>query len=326
MTDTAPLRGGAFRARMAVDSPRPTPPPAPGRWPGVVGLLVALAMTLGLLAYVRAEHPSVSPAPSVDWPEQGQAAYTTSVVDELRRSGDPGPQPIASVAKLMTAHVVLELAPLEPGEEGRQFTVTAADVADTERRRAAGESVVPLAAGEHLTELEALQALLLPSANNVAMVLARQTAGSVAEFVDRMNDTADDLGMDDTEYTDPSGMDDGTVSTAADQVRLLDAAWADPVLAEVLGTASAEIPVAGTITTTDALLGQHGIVGGKTGSHDAAGGCFAFRAVVEVDGEPVTVTAVVLGQRDGPLVAAALGAADRLLAGVVASTDAAGQP
>ena len=324
MTDTRPLP--SVRPRPA---PRPAVPRrtrTAGRGPGVLGLLVALTMALGLLGYVRAEHPSPSAGPSVDWPDQGQAAYTTSTVGELRRSGDPGPQPIASVAKLMTAHVVLDLAPLEPGEEGRQFVVTAADVADTERRRAAGESVVPLAAGEHLTELEALEALLLPSANNVAVLLARQTAGSVAGFVDRMNDTADDLGMDDTSYTDPSGMDDGTVSTAADQVRLLDAAWADPVLADVLGTAAAEIPVAGTVTTTDTLLGQHGIVGGKTGSHDAAGGCFAFRAVVEVDGEPVTVTAVVLGQRDGPLVAAALDAAERLLASVVASSDVAGRP
>jgi len=312
---------------------RPTPPSRTryrhgrpvrnaGRGPGLLGLAVALALAAGLLLYVKAEGEPV-PAPLVDWPLQGQAAYTTSSLDDVRTSGSSDPQPIASVAKVMTAYVALQLAPLDPGEEGPELSVTRADVTDTERRRADGESVVPLAAGEDLTELEALQALLLPSANNVAMVLARETGGSVAAFVAEMNDTADDLGMDDTEYTDPSGMDDGTVSTAADQVLLLDAAAEDPVLAAVLGTASAEIPVAGTITTTDALLGQHGIVGGKTGSHDAAGGCFAFRAVVQVGGESVTVTGVVLGQRDGPFIAAALTAADALLVSVVASTDVA---
>jgi D-alanyl-D-alanine carboxypeptidase (penicillin-binding protein 5/6) len=321
-------------------SPRPRPPALPppaarttyrhgrpvrsaGRGPGVLGLAVAVALAGGLLVYVKAEHVPTPSVPLIDWPAQGQAAYTTSSLDEVRSSGDSGPQPIASVAKLMTAYVVLQLAPLDPGEDGPELSVTRSDVTDTEKRRAHGESVVPLAAGEELTELQALQALLLPSANNVAMILARETGGSVGAFVDRMNDAADDLGMDDTEYTDPSGMDDGTVSTAADQVVLLDAAWQDPVLAAVLGTRSADIPVAGTITTTDALLGQHGIVGGKTGSHDAAGGCFAFRAVVQVDGRSVTVTAVVLGQRDGPFIQAALTAGDHLLADVVASTDVA---
>jgi len=136
-----------------------------------------------------------------------------------------------------------------------------------------------------------------------------------------MNDAADDLGMDDTEYADPAGMADGSMSTAADQVLLLDAAMADPVLAAVLGAASADVPVAGTVTTTDALLGQHGVVAGKTGSHDAAGGCFAFRAVLQVDGQPVTVTGVVLGQRGGPFIAAALSAAEALLVSVADSSD-----
>ena len=271
-----------------------------------------------------AAEPPSSPAPAVGWPGQGQAAYTTSAIDGVRTSGPAGPQPIASVTKLMTAYVVLQERPLELGEEGPVYPVTPADVADTERRRAEGESVVPVAAGEDLTQLEALQALLLPSANNVAVILARETSGSVEEFVEQMNDTAEDLGMADTEYADPAGMDDGSVSTAADQVLLLDAAMDVPVLAAVLGTASAEVPVAGTVRTTNALLGQHGVVGGKTGSHDGAGGCLAYRAVVEVDGQPVTVTAVVLGQRGGPYIKAALAAAETLLLSVAASSDVQG--
>jgi D-alanyl-D-alanine carboxypeptidase (penicillin-binding protein 5/6) len=286
----------------------------------VLGLAVAFAMAVGLAVYAKAEQVPVPP-PLVDWPTLGQAAYTTSSIDEVRASSAPDPQPIASVAKLMTAYVVLQAQPLELGEEGPDLPVTRADVTDTERRRSEGESVVPLEAGEELTELEALEALLLPSANNVAVMLARETAGSVEAFVNRMNATADDLGMDDTEYTDPSGMDAGTVSTPADQVVLLDAALEDPVLAAVLGSRSAEIPVAGTITTTDALLDQHGIVAGKTGSHDAAGGCFAFRAVVRAGGETVTVTGVVLGQRDGPYIQAALTATEELLGSVVGSSD-----
>jgi D-alanyl-D-alanine carboxypeptidase (penicillin-binding protein 5/6) len=100
----------------------------------------------------------------------------------------------------MTAYVVLRDHPLQPGEHGPTLTLTAAEVADTERRRGRGESVVPVAAGEQLTEL---QALLLPSANNLAAVLARWAAGSEARFVARLNATTRSLGMTDTRYTDP---------------------------------------------------------------------------------------------------------------------------
>ena len=86
--------------------------------------------------------------------------------------------PIASVAKVMTAYLVLRDHPLRPGQDGPTITLTDADVADTDRRRGQRESVVSIAAGEQLTELQALQALLLPSANNIAAVLARWDAGS----------------------------------------------------------------------------------------------------------------------------------------------------
>src|SRR5207244_4989309 len=159
------------------------------------------------------------------------------------------------------------------------ITLTDADVADTDRRAGQDESVVPVAAGEQLTELQALQALLLPSANNIAAVLARWDAGSTGQFVARMNATARSLGMTDTHYTDPSGYDDATVSTAADQVRIVDRAMRLPVFASIVATPSVTLPVAGTVHNTNRLLGYDGFVGVKTGSDDAAGGCFAFRAI-----------------------------------------------
>ena len=158
------------------------------------------------------------------------------------------------------------------------------------------ESVVPVAAGEQLTERQALQALLLPSANNIAAVLARWDAGSTARFVARMNATARSLGMTHTRYTDPSGYDDATVSTAADQVRIVDRAMRLPVFASIVATPSATLPVAGTVHNTNTLLGHDGFVGVKTGSDDAAGGCFAFRAIRWIDGKRTTITGVVLGQ------------------------------
>ncbi len=114
----------------------------------------------------------------------------------------------------MTAYLVLHDHPLGVGEAGPTITLTAADVADTDRRSRRRESVVPVVAGERLTELQALQALLLPSANNIAAALARWDAGSETRFVARMNAAARSLGMRQTRYTDPSGYDPATVSTA----------------------------------------------------------------------------------------------------------------
>src|SRR5438552_16394766 len=177
------------------------------------------------------------------------------------------------------------------------------------RRRGQQESVVSIAVGERLTELQALQALLLPSANNIASVLARWDAGSADRFIARMNATARSLGMTDTRYTDPSGYEDTTVSTAADQVRLVDRAMRLPVFASIVATPSATLPVAGTVHNTDTLLGHNGFVGVKTGSDEAAGGCFAFRAIRWIDGKRTTITGVVLGQPGYDRIAAGLAAA-----------------
>ena len=99
-----------------------------------------------------------------------------------------------------------------------------------------------------------------------------------------------------TRYTDPSGYDDATVSTAADQVRIVDRAMRLPAFASIVATPSATLPVAGTVHNTNTLLGHDGFVGVKTGSDNAAGGCFAFRAIRWIDGKRTTITGVVLGQ------------------------------
>jgi D-alanyl-D-alanine carboxypeptidase (penicillin-binding protein 5/6) len=213
----------------------------------------------------------------------------------------------------MTAYLVLRDHPLRTGEDGPTITLTDADVTDTERRRAQQESVVSIAAGEQMTERQALEALLVPSANNVAAVLARWDAGTVDRFVARMNATARSLGMARTRYTDPSGYDDSTVSTAADQVRLVERAMGLPVFASIVATQSATLPVAGTVHNTNTLLGHNGFVGVKTGSTAAAGGCFAFRAIRWIDGKPTAITGVVLGQPGNNQIAAGLAAADAIV-------------
>jgi serine-type D-Ala-D-Ala carboxypeptidase (penicillin-binding protein 5/6) len=290
----------------------------------IAGLLVVIAAIAAALGYQSLASSSSTPAspinvlrsehhgalgealPSTVWPAHGQAAFVLAGQAQVQVGPNQHAAAIASVAKVMTADLVLRDHPLRGGQDGPTITLTDADVADTDRRRRQGESVVSIAAGEQLTERQALQALLLPSANNVA-------AGSVDRFVARMNATARSLGMTHTRYTDPSGYDDATVSTAADQVRIVDRAMRLPVFASIVATPSATLPLAGTVHNTNTLLGHNGFVGVKTGSTAAAGGCFAFRAIRGIDGKRTTITGVVLGQPGHDQIAAGLAAADAMV-------------
>ena len=197
--------------------------------------------------------------PRTVWPADGQAAFVRTGRSQIQAGPNQHAAAIASVAKVMTAYLVLRDHPLRLGEDGPTITLTDADVADTDRRLRQRESVVAIAAGEQLTERQALQALLLPSANNIAAVLARWDAGSVNRFVAQMNDTARSLGMNHTRYTDPSGYDDATVSTAADQVRIVDRAMRLPVFASIVATPSATLPVTGTVHNTNTCSGRTGL-------------------------------------------------------------------
>ena len=257
--------------------------------------------------------PPGEAVPSTVWPAYGQAAFVQTGQSQVKAGPNQHTAAIASVAKVMTAYLVLRDHPLRLGEDGPTITLTDADVADTDRRLRQRESIVSIAAGERLTERQALQALLLPSANNIAAVLARWDAGSTDRFVAKMNAASRSLGMTRTRYTDPSGYDDATVSTAADQVRIVEQAMRLPVFANLVATPSVTLPVAGTVHNTDTLLGHGGFVGVKTGSDDAAGGCFAFRAVRRIGGQRTTITGVVLGQPGHDRIAAGLSAAGALV-------------
>lgn len=250
--------------------------------------------------------------PTLAWPREGEAAVEVEGVGSFGTSGPQTPVPIASVAKVMTAYMTLREHPLRSGSSGFTMTVTAAQAAEVSGRLSEGQSTVPVRAGERLTEREALQALLLPSANNVAVMLAEHDAGSVRAFVARMNEAASGLGMRSTTYTDPSGFERSTVSTAADQLKLASVAMRTPGFATIVRQPYAVLPVAGRVENYDNLLGEDGYVGVKTGSDAAAGGCFVFAKRFEAGGRRLMALGVVLGQRDGPLIAAGLASARQL--------------
>lgn len=254
-------------------------------------------------------------APVLPWPAVGQAVVDIDGLGTMGGSGGETAVPIASVTKVMTAYVVLKSHPLAAGESGPTLRVSAEQAAAYPVESARGESLIRVTAGAGFTERQALQALMLASANNMARILAAWDAGSVTAFVTKMNSTAATLGMRNTRYTDPSGLDAGTVSTAADQVILTRAAMALPAFAEIVAMPRATVPVAGTITNYNALLGQDGVVGVKTGSTDSAGGCLVFAARITVGTTELTVVGAVFGQPGAatPQQLTAVFAATRLL-------------
>ena len=131
-----------------------------------------------------------------------------------RGRGGPGPWdpsvPVAGLAELLTAYVVLSDHRLTPGADGPSIPVTADALAAYQAGQQGQEAEVPVAAGESLTELDALEGLLVDSGADMATVLADWDAGSVTAFVAKMNATTSKLGLASTHITDPTGVDPAT--------------------------------------------------------------------------------------------------------------------
>ncbi|MGW6914700.1 D-alanyl-D-alanine carboxypeptidase family protein [Kitasatospora sp. NPDC054939] len=255
---------------------------------------------------VRVEGPPTLPAPApvvdldLPWPQEGQSAIAVTKVGVLGVNGPQQPVPIASVTKVMTAYVVLRDHPLREGEDGPTITVDAQAAAES---ASTSESTAPVAAGQRLTQRKLLEVMLLPSANNVARLLARWDAGSEEAFVKRMNAEAARLGMTATTYTGASGIEATTVSTAADQLVLAREAMKDPALRATVALRSTALPGrAAPLHNTNALLDRPGVVGLKTGSSTPAGGNLMWALEVPESGAGTgrrLVLGVVLGQRAG---------------------------
>ena len=223
-------------------------------------------------------------APSIPWPADGQAAIGAQDVGLLAASANAKSLPIASVAKVMTALVVLDAKPLKKAEEGPAIAVTEADVADYQRALANKESTVKVQLGETLSEYQALQGLLIPSGNNLANLLARWSLGATDTFVARMNDKTRQLGMTQTRFADVSGVSPSTVSVPADLVRLGQAGMQNPMVADIVGQQEVNLPGAARAPNVNAELGKHGIVGIKTGNIPEVGAVYLVAATAQLTG------------------------------------------
>jgi D-alanyl-D-alanine carboxypeptidase len=231
---------------------------------------------------------------SLPWPDEGQGAVEVEGIGSIGTYGAQKPAPIASVAKTMTAYVILKEHPITGDEEGPKITV---DQQAEDESKLKAESTAPISKGQQFTEKQMLQLLMIPSGNNAARLLARWDAKSEAEFVKKMNDAAKDLGMTNTTYTDPSGLKSTTVSTPKDQLKLAKAVMQNDVFRGIVNTPMTEVPgIEGRIrNNNDKALLKPGVGGIKTGSSTPAGGNLLWAANAEVDGEIRRIVGITMG-------------------------------
>ncbi len=265
---------------------------------GVVVQVVRPVPTVAAKGSIATTKTVPGSLPSLPWPKGVEADVAISGLGNLPQHGPSQSLPIGSMAKMMTAYLVLKAHPLSQGMNGPSLTVTAADVALYQHDVTTQQSVMPVVAGEKLSERTLLEGLLVPSGNNVATMLAEWVGGSVPNFTAAMNRTAKKLGLRHTQYHGPVGLDSRTVSTVADQIRLANLLMKNSTFREIVAMPAMTVPGQTNLDYNyNYLVGHQGIIGVKTGSTIAAGGCVVLAKDITLDGTPHIAYAAVIGQQ-----------------------------
>jgi serine-type D-Ala-D-Ala carboxypeptidase (penicillin-binding protein 5/6) len=287
----------------------------------IVVLLIAVPVALYMrplpnqtVALSVPEKSVVPGALSLPLPSTGESGVAVQGVGIMSDTSNETQIPIGSVAKVMTAYLVLQHHPLQPYQSGPSYTITQTDVAKYVHDKAIGDSYVKVVAGQKWTEKQMLEGLLLPSGDNMAYTLGVWTDGSEQAFVNEMNQTAKKLGMTHTTYADSSGVSPNTASTAVDELKLARVAMQNPVFRTIVDMAQATLPGGSQpVYNVDYYVGHYGIVGIKTGSTPQAGGCFVSATYDKVGNQQVLLLGAVLGQQGTPMLDTALNNSRSLL-------------
>ncbi|THA85876.1 D-alanyl-D-alanine carboxypeptidase [Streptomyces sp. A0592] len=320
----------------------PPPPPSPlrtavRRFKIYAPLVVLLGIILAIVQLVRplpepklvmtakSSYTFEGAMPQLPWPSEGQAYMAAAGLGTLGQSGEQKPVPIASVTKSMTAYIILRDHPIKKGEQGAMIDVD--KTAETEGKKndsVNNESTLDtVKEGDKISEYDAIAALMIPSANNIARLLARWDAGSQEAFVKKMNDTAKELGMTNTTYTDPSGLDATTVSTAEDQVKLGLKLVEIETLLDITKKPNWVDPSGKSWRNWNGLTGPGGALGIKTGTTTKAGGNLLFAAQKKIGNTNQLIVGAVLGQHKPSIIDTVLAASKQLMTATQKALDGA---
>ncbi len=268
-------------------------------------LMVITISVCGVALYFRPLPPATydiwlanPPAPkqtALAWPTEGQAGIGANGYDFFASNSKVVTVPTASMAKVITALCVLQKHPLKPSEAGPTITMTAADVARLEEQLEQGGSHLLITEGDTFTEYQMLEAMLLPSANNIADSLAVWAFGSLEAYRSYAQSYLTTKGITHTRIgPDASGFDSSTTSTVQDLTALGKLAQQQPVLMQVAGTKSVTFPTAGKVYNTNTRLGDGILTGLKTGMNEGNSGGFIFTATVTKASHTIPVTGAIV--------------------------------
>lgn len=233
----------------------------------------------------------------IEWPTAGSAS-----IGELHskrafssRQGDVS-MPSASTIKLLTALVVLEQKPLGPTEQGEAIYFGPEDTQRYNQTVANGGAALLIPENTTITYREALDALLVDSANNIADKLAIWAFGSVDNYIGAAKVLIAKESLLGTSVTDASGLMAGTISTPNDMLRIAQLAMSSPVIASIVKQEKVTLGDGRVLQNTNTLLGVGGIVGLKTGNTGEAGFCLVAAKQVIIKGQNKVLLSVVFGQ------------------------------
>lgn len=245
--------------------------------------LLALVLTAAFMTTAALSGFAVYAMPiQAAYPQESIYLFDADTGEALVEQNPDLPRCVASLTKMMTALLVLESGT----DLNASITIPASLTPELQSIRANRGHTIGLQAGETVRRIDMMYAMLLPSANDAASVLAVDTSGSLAAFAAQMNVRASQLGCKATHFTCPHGLyDGGNYSTARDMAKIALACYANPTYRRIADTVSYELPAtnvhpARTITTTNKLLqpgsgyyrsDAHGM---KTGFTTQAGRCF----------------------------------------------------
>jgi len=245
-------------------------------------IILLIILNLNVISFAQEEDPDAWDYTWLDEAlQESQEAEAPSILSRYaviydRTSGrvlwgkdENTPVPMASTTKIMTAIVMLE----QIGTDRLNETV----VVDKQAANTAG-SRLGLSTGDKITYNDLLYGLMLCSGNDAAVQIAISTTGSVENFATLMNKKAESLGLQNTQFVTPHGLDrEGHYTTALELAKLADYALENPKFAEVVSTKQYTVTINGyqkTISNTNELLGYlEGVNGVKTGYTSKAGRC-----------------------------------------------------
>lgn len=285
----------------------------PRRSPFRAGVLIPVGSVLALVAVyvvamlvwplyavapqVQTANPeTLAAAPAaVAWPADGSAALGVDGLGTTASATDA--VPMASLTKVITALVVLDSLPLAVGETGPEYAFTRADRTAYRNTLAENESALDVPVGGTLTQYQLLEGMLIGSAGNYADRLVDGLYPSDAVYSRAAMRWLSAHGLDGITVVDSSGISPRNTATPAALIALARRALANPVIAEIVAKPSVDLPGAGLVQNTNALLGEPGVVGIKTGLLNGAYNLLAARDITVGD-TTVRTYGVILSQPD----------------------------